>query len=277
MSLIPKQVIDKNGKHTTVYVKSGMNIEEHVRGDGTITQMLEIREEIIGGWEIAPEGYTGYGCPFCGTFYTAAQRDFQQSNNYQPCYECGEDFDCESSLIGVTQEAVKFFDDDTVRETEWYHATIRENWHEGAVQGRNVNDEFDERFSTIVHLGTLEAAMTRIQFFSLHNSKSGLPTNFQWIIHKVKLDSDVPIHAAVMDDDVIDEPKFVFQAQRSQNYESNGATRYVNRFESEGSISLAVNANKMTVTDTYKMNPDGTFDGIDDSEVTHSRPIPKGY
>lgn len=275
--LIPRPIVDKNGKHTITYVKPGLNTAEY-GFNGNMQTFIEEREPVVDGWDIAGEGETGYGCPFCGVFYTVEQRNWQQHDNYQPCYECGETFDSETANIGVTQESLKFFDDDVVRETEWYHATIKGNWLDGAKRGKNPKPEQeDERYSVLVHLGSLEAAMDRI--FFVNEEVGGKDSTLEWTIHKVKLNPDIPIHAAVIDDDSF-EPENIYQASKNPDYNSEGVTRYVNRFEHEGAISLAVNPNRITVTETFTMKSDGSFDGLEEAVIKRNhKPLtkPMGY
>jgi predicted RNA-binding Zn-ribbon protein involved in translation (DUF1610 family) len=253
MALIPKQIVDKNGKLTTVHVSDAIKTKETRHKNGTVSISVIPREETIGGWEIAPEGHTGYGCPFCGTFYTEEQRDAHQDSRSGECIECGNKFESGDALIGVTQEALPFFDDQNVRDSDWYHATVIDDWHGEVIRG--IGDGSDEGESAMVHLGTLQAALDRMKFVNdFQNSGQVL----HWRVHKIRLEPNIPIHSVVIDDDHA-EPKTVYQADDRDDYDGDGATRYVNRYESEGTISLTVNPNALDVIETFVLDDTGNL------------------
>jgi len=260
MTTVPRQIIDKNGKRTTVYVSDEVQRKTIRHKNGTVSSAAVERELIVDGWEVAPEGVTGYGCPFCGVFYTEEQRDAQQASKSMKCFECKEAFTPENANIGVTPDGLRFFDDNVVREEAWYHATVIDDWHNRVITGINEDGRKDPSLSAMVHLGTLQAALDRIKFVSEFQTEG---KDQEWVIHKIQLDPKIPIHATVIEDDNA-EPNLVYLAQEDDWYEGGGATRYVNRYENEGSVSLTVNPNKLTVVESFSRGKDGLFAGLND-------------
>lgn len=234
--LVPKTVIDKNGKRTTVYVNTERKYETH-RYEGVLYTESVQHEPTVGGWEIASEGRSGFACPICRYEYSEAEENYRVTNVGWDCIECGEEFEGEMALVSVRADAVKFFDDDVVRETEWYHATTRENWHESIARGGDN--------SRLAHLGTKEAALQRIWYASSRDKSIQAK---KWRIYRVTLKPDVPIHANVMGDDLFGEPSTVAEARQDKDYEADGVTRYVNTFEQVGSVSLVANPEQFIVS-----------------------------
>jgi hypothetical protein len=253
MARIPRQIVDKNGKLTTVHINPDKDNPISPRSfPAPIAAMHE--NEKWGKytmWQIAPESKTGYGCPECGVFFSEEERIHHESReNNGECYSCGTFFMNTDSDVAVLPSAIKFFDKDTVRQEKWYHATASNDWHERVKEGREDGNDNDT--PAIVHLGTLDAALARAKWMTEFEMPSEKLT---WTIHEVVLDPDLPIADEVISDDDF-EPRNVAAARINPRYEAEGATRYVNRYEEVGSISLAINAAKLTVIDSFGITKD---------------------
>jgi hypothetical protein len=239
MSLIPRQIVDKNGKMTTVHINPDKN--NPISERSFPAPIIAMREEVRVGedtkWQVAPEGKTAYGCYHCGTFYTAEERiEHEKPENHGDCFVCGEYFMNTDAEVAVLPSSIQYFDKDTVRSSLWYHATATSDWH------NNVNTGEDET-TAIVHLGTLESAIARAKWINEFEEPG---EEHEWTIHVVSLEPNIPIADEVIADDDF-EPLNVAKARTNPRYEADGATRYVNRYEETGSISLAINAEKIKV------------------------------
>lgn len=164
-------------------------------------------------------------CPYCKMGVTRAQKQklLEQGSIYCMNLSCdGYLFGLEDADIAVLPGSAKFFDANAVRSASWYHATYMEDWM-GAVFSNAVED------FPILHIGTRNAALDRAK----HQGYSYL--------YRIKVDEDTTIHPQVVDDATTSWDDLAV------NY-PHGITRYVNRWESPGSISLLAHPLAITVT-----------------------------
>jgi len=213
----------------------------------TLTSIHDSVQERIGvsafsidGWSVAPEGYTGRSCPSCSSYFTSVEIDamYAAIGSYTgaiKCLHCGAKSTSETANIGVKQDSVALFDEDVARDTIWYHATLMDSWHKKILSASRVS---------LVHLGTKDAALDRAKHISEYMNGTGT-----WTVYSVKIDKDALIAPLVLDDEDEDAPSTEENSRsfRARGYEVRGVTRYVNRFEAEGSISLLANPRSFCV------------------------------
>jgi phage FluMu protein Com len=299
---IPKQIIDKNGKHTTVYVNDGgshkgksqakiiapiqpsvkllepdVSIPEpfsdgraatHIAYGAVTGQPLpglawdgeKLKHQSFDfekvHWELAPGGYSGAYCSKCGSFFTDVEMG--GSKYAKKCAVCSHvnDFTYARGAVAVRDSDRRFFSKSEVRQEKWYHLTTRSDWYQGIT-------EPDEEEQPYVHLGSLDAAKKRMAQLISANGADGM-TEDDFYCYEVSISADASIADTVVIDQDSDAPKnasdidlgeqngyvrgndFIFE------YESYGVTRYVNEYESHGSISLSAHPSAIEVTKVYR-------------------------
>lgn len=138
----------------------------------------------------------------------------------------------ESAGLRVADEAKKLLNKRTVKKQTWFHATYMEDWATEIISSENAA-------GLVVHLGTKDAAKERAADTLMED---------EYYLYEVTLNSDVIVSDSIMSDDN-HWPELMSEVHGDDHPEFQGAdaVRYVNRYEAPGSISLAVNANLITV------------------------------
>jgi len=188
----------------------------------------------LGDWDVAPVGYTGRACPRCMNYFTTDDIESMYAvkgsfTGDVRCLHCGASSSSESAHIGIKDDSVAMLDINNVKNTVWYHATLLDGWHKKMISSPVV---------PLVHLGTKEAALDRARHISSYMGGSSY-----WNVYGVVLNEDALISPSVIDDEDDSAPttEAKNRSAADRGYELRGATRYVNRFEAEGSISLLAN------------------------------------
>lgn len=146
--------------------------------------------------------------------------------------ECEEESQVSELEVHVISSSVPFLDADVTRETVWYHSTGVENWFEkvSTVRPTFVYGSNEMQSVPYVHAGTLDAAMER---FEGGSHVSG------WL-YEIRV-KDEAVLAEEVYEDCNDWEKWVrtgFFEGVLEDKKQCDAIRYVNRWESVGSISL---------------------------------------
>jgi len=264
--LVPKSVIDKNGKRTTVYVKSEtqpryrpVSISSKASSTPAIPEPAA-RSHVLPGerklpgvkvdvgdysHEIAPAGFSGAKCWKCGSFFSLEEMD-RYFDKMLHCQWCGNEQIYGVAQVGIRDDCLKFINPDEVRSATWYHITTRANWDEDIL-------EEDVYIQPFVHLGTLAAARERMKFLVTDLEKSGLPIP-TFYCFEVEIFPDTEISDDLVPDDNEVAPqcaKDLDEPFALNGYARFGVTRYVNEYESHGSISLTAHPCAFRVVDSY--------------------------
>lgn len=170
-----------------------------------------------------------FRCPRCNNLLTASQTKRLLKWNWvlegDACRTCGlKDIDIYSVGVDILPSSERFFVDETVYKTLWHHTTARKNW---------IHDVLTHHDKPAVHLGTYYAARARAV-----DTRDDYREDMKWR-YVVRLDRDATIDPVVQND--IDEWGISYE---EYNYD---ITRYINRFESPGSVSLLVNPRKIKI------------------------------
>lgn len=205
-------------------------------------------------WSLAPEGYSGAHCGKCKSFFTDEQVDAASASGKLTCEACGRESDDGVLQSGVRYGDRKYFSKGAVREETWYHITVRNHWGEDITESDDVNDQ------PFVHLGSKEAALVRMK--ALVEDEARDPgykgSHTQYYCYEVKVKPAAPIADAVLPDDNEIAPKkpsdFGINYISSEGYEEYGVNRYVNEFESHGSISLLAHPSSFEIMDSYPVD-----------------------
>jgi len=138
--------------------------------------------------------------------------------------------------IRVVSRSAHLMNKEEVPQERWFHATKRGNWAE-AIQSASTS----ERGGLMVHVGDRETAMERAKdtFW-----------NRTFYLYEVSIAPDTHILDGIVDDEnswPTFKEEMEGEAANFPEYVGVDAVRYVNRYEAPGSISLLVDATKLTV------------------------------
>ena len=202
-------------------------------------------------WDLAPEGYSGAYCGDCGSFFTDDDVDTASESSPLTCSACGEVSD-----QGVLPSAVRYndrrlFSKSAVRKDTWYHITVRKNWV------GDITEEQDVDYQPFVHLGSKEAALTRMKALVEDEVYAGKNGETQYYCYEVRIKPQAPIADAVLPDDNEIAPAMPVEMNYNytgDGYEAYGVSRYVNEFESHGSISLLAHPSSFEVIESYPVD-----------------------
>lgn len=146
----------------------------------------------------------------------------------------------------VLSSALPFFDDKYAKKSAWFHATTNPNWHETVTTATPI---------PFVHVGTRRAALHR----SYQMSRIETWKKDPWFLYKLELTPDAPLHPEVNSDHNEYAPRFVghFDENDMKRMSYSSVTRYINDYESIGSISLIADPRFLKVV---SMEPIRSYD-----------------
>jgi len=280
-NLVATQIVDKNGKLTTVHVnpdKGGAVVFERpafsappsqssVSGSADIKlpkpplrgtradfedKLQHTNFQFPGwdeGWSLAPEGFSGAYCHKCKSFYTDEEINGATAEQQLACSTCG--FKQEQGVLpsGIRASSLRHLNKSAVRADTWYHITVKSDWYE------DINEDEDPNQQPFVHIGTKEAALARMKALISETTDAGLPVP-QFYCYELKIAERAPISDYLLPDDndlAPSSPSEMNAVYTTDGYEAYGITRYVNEVESHGSISLNCHPTALEVTDFYAM------------------------
>jgi len=253
---VPKLITDKNGKLTTVHVNpfetSHTTHPAGFRVAGNKMPLPKPNTPIWSGkvqhewirfdnkvWDIAPEGFSGGYCEHCGSFFT---KEYLYKTNWHGiynCANCGEGSFAESMPVGIEYDSQRFLDTQNVRDEIWYHSTVVADWEGGLKSTGRI---------PMVHLGTVEAASVRANFTGNFFIDDGAP---QVYMYAVRVKGGALVSPRLLTDENDEAPYFT--DSDAGEYEMQGLTRYVNKFEAQGTISLIANPESFEVVERFTL------------------------
>lgn len=188
---------------------------------------------------LAPQGKAALMCQ-CGEFATYEQEDQAVREHFYLCSSCGKHVFL-GRHSGIKEDALTFYDTDVTLNSHWYHATASEDWFNAITNANPL---------PMVHIGTKFAAESRARVM-----RDSIPhRGKQWWIYQLSIKPGTDIAPLVLDDFNGDAPETSDQAEQHLLYAENGVTRYLNRYESVGSISLLANPHCLVVVDKFRFN-----------------------
>lgn len=278
-----KKIVDKNGKHTTVYVNDDSATSPRVIPIPTTPSKTEAvlkfpanpparakrsMQEDIGKmdwdgkpidyttfkagenswvWRVAPVGYSGVSCPSCHSFFT--DKELETEEPRVNCTICETPTYISGFVSAVRYDDLPLFDKQEVYDRDWYHITLKPNWSEEIVKAHPRDQPY-------VHLGSLASAKHRMQI--LISQSKGKLSEDDFYCYEVFIKPDAAIADRVIGDDDSEAPKSAgnlhYQltedvGEQTHFYEEFGVTRYVNSYESPGAISLSAHPASIEVAD----------------------------
>ena len=145
---------------------------------------------------------------------------------------CGKGSSIEELDVFILPTSIHLLDKDVAKDNIWFHTTNRENWETKVKTAERV---------PYIHAGTFEAAMER------HEDRK---STYGWIYElrmkpECELADDVYSDLNRWDDEVDEDG--IFEPDDIHYDHPKDALRYVNKWESVGSISLLMDPRMMEV------------------------------
>jgi hypothetical protein len=169
------------------------------------------------------KSHAACACPKCGARVSRwVGWRIEKNDNNTYCCPCGEVFGLWGSDIWILPSSARFLENKAVIGSRWYHSTYRENWL-AEITDANLSDYGVA--PDWVHVGTSLSASAR--------GKSGDAVNEYKYKHRVVLHKSVRISPLIY----IDYSDWWPVEKLNKSYD---VVRYINRWESVGSISLMV-------------------------------------
>lgn len=184
--------------------------------------------------DIDPTVYSALPCPNCSSYVAEGTTPFSV------CTECNHALGGGSGVFpDVLHSSSHLLSKETAQEVRWFHATTVTSWHERLLAGFNADTENYDDGTLYVHVGTEAAALDIAH--SKHLAWNGGDKVY---FYELALKSD-----CVLSDDLLkDLNDWFFKVTPTTKRILNGdAIRYVNRWESCGSISLLVDPRMLEV------------------------------
>lgn len=186
-------------------------------------------------------GASALSCCSCGEHLT-----LDEVRTALTCYgiehTCGGYTDMDAMGLTILPRYWQFLRAPRTRDALWYHATAIENWADAIL---------DNPEEILVHVGSLESATAR----------AGMGSRGQYM-NVLRIKSGFEIAPSVVGDinrwpETYRETQRIVKSQfwrHEQNYMNfSDVTRYVNRYEIPGSISLLMRASAVDVVETYRL------------------------
>lgn len=190
-------------------------------------------------------GYSKHVCRECNRHLTKAEFDaFHGCNAYH----------LKTELL-VVPSSHHLLDIETAQDAVWFHSTNVSNWLE-RVQSGLASEYFGMEDGEVpyVHVGTKEAAMDRANEIYADNYGNDEETSDDAFMYQVRLKKDAVVSTHISED--TNDWFFLVEDKHKAKMEGD-ALRYVNRWESEGSISMLVdpNALELVSVEVIKVSP----------------------
>lgn len=181
-------------------------------------------------------------CMECDSYITSEQEDYifrARSIEDEECHNCGFDLQEDTVIADIHPTSEHLLDIATAKDAFWFHATNRSDWMGDLLEFKDV----DEDSVPLVHVGTLDAAM------SIMADKYSRSNDLTYL-YRVRLAPSAII------DNVLYEDENFWPDRTSEIDCDSKAFRYVNRWESTGSISMIVDPEFLIVDRVTPLFPE---------------------
>lgn len=185
---------------------------------------------------VAPAGVSAVFCPKCHRHLSLDEEKNVRDSMGRCCgygvFESGNLLS--EGKLSLQKKSVPFLNEDGVRSARWFHATRRTNWYEGL---------FTNASPALAHLGDYDTAMERFSIRSKPGEK--------WRMYVVELLPTVTVSPEISADENVAAPQFARDLPYKQ-YQGD-VTRYINEWESIGSISLLATPDSFRVVNEVEL------------------------
>jgi hypothetical protein len=215
-------------------------------------------------WDLAPKGYSGGYCDRCASFFTTSEiEDADEHNSLLSCRVCRKIHTTGQLQSAVRYEDRKFFDKEVTRETEWYHVSTKPNWEEAIT-------EMESSEQPLIHAGSLDAAESRMNYiktldddYSRMKGVTDTANNHvtwgpdaKFYRYTLRITDDAKIANTLLPDADDDAPltsSGSAYGKYKDRYARTGVTRYVNEYESHGSVSVMMHPSAFDVVERVEL------------------------
>lgn len=166
-------------------------------------------------------------CGHCGRYLSREEVETFHTFLSTECRGCKRSLYEKHINPHILKSSHRYLDPDVVLQSNWWHSTRKENWHD-VVPG-----------DVTVHVGTHHAARQRAKH-------TGAPAirNSPVFLYKLRLKPNVKVNKSVYRD----------TSDNSRNAGKNRVTRYVNIYESPGSMSLIARRDDLEVVSFERLD-----------------------
>jgi hypothetical protein len=185
---------------------------------------------------VAPAGKSAFRCPRCDRHMVRGFGDSGLTLRGFRCPSCSFEAGIEQWEIDIQADNVKYLDDEVAAKAKWYHVTEDPNWGEKMAAYAAGDPQ-----APAVHVGTKATSLRHAELRKFHASKGKY-------LFEIKLTEGTSFSPHLQEDVDYGWPSTVgdFTTEdfphvptfEEQGFAPDGATRYLNRFEGAGTISL---------------------------------------
>lgn len=192
-------------------------------------------------------GRSAFRCGECGNHI--AKRNERLSSYWKEtpvlaCDTCGED---RSGTITVIPTSAHLLQPDAVKATTWYHATYVEDWFEKVSTGHGMKREAGDFL--YIHVGSQEASrdLAESKYFNHPEPDERI------MLHQLKVKTDAVLAHPILND-IETWWDYSSVTEETRKVIGGDAVRYLNRWESPGSISLLVDARQLELVSVEELH-----------------------
>lgn len=189
-------------------------------------------------------GLSALHCCKCGHHFSIAEQEKLLNDYGVECSNCGHKEDEMEAGVTIHPRYFDLLKKANVTEKGerlWYHATTRDDWYDNLWNFAVRMDRFP-----LVHIGTKETALDRAK------QMSKIWHGVGWL-HTVRI-----LPTATVSNFVIEDmnywPDEADELGRGEFKKFTSVTRYLNRYEEPGSISLLVDYRVIEVVDSTRLS-----------------------
>lgn len=210
-------------------------------------------------------GLSPFSCAHCGE-HTSKLMETQMRSAHNARVDespfrcaCGESISVADSTLTVIPSSAPLLDDENVKSVTWFHATNVYNWLEEV--SFDYGEEDEDMLRPYVHLGSKEAALELAKWKYLEENDDENDMFYLW---QVTLNVE-----AVLADFVLEDNNDWFYEVTDSAREALGANavRYLNKWESAGSLSLLADPRYLTAVRVDEVDIENYFDFVEGKEL----------
>jgi hypothetical protein len=228
-------------------------------------EMVKIQPTVM-NMSAFKKGLSPFACTHCGA-HSSKGMEIQMrkahnawvKNPALSC-DCGELISVIDSKLTILPSSASLLDETNVKATTWFHATDVYNWLEEV--SFDYGEEDEDMLRPYVHLGSKEAALELAKWKYLEGSNDGDEMFYLW---QVTLNME-----AILADSILEDNNDWFYEVTGDTREAMGAdaVRYLNKWESAGSISLLADPRYLTMVRVDEVDSNNYFDVLEGKEIS---------
>lgn len=204
------------------------------------------------------DGLSPFACLHCGT-HTTKTMETQMRSSHNAWVQgdpftcvCGQSISVDKSALTIIPSSGPLLDEETVKAVTWFHATNVYNWLEEVSFDYGEDD--DDMIRPYVHLGSKEASLELGKWKYLEENDDDDDMFYLW---QVTLNVEAILGDGVLEDN---NDWFYDVTESARKTLGADAIRYLNKWESAGSISLLADPRYLTAVKVDEVNISNFFD-----------------